>query len=52
MKASIFAEAQKAFILKQGADGLPPSREMIHSQRPLQIRFNNVRHSSARIAQS
>jgi hypothetical protein len=29
MKASRFSDAQKAFILKQGADGMPEGRKLI-----------------------
>ena len=36
MKASTFSDAQKAFILKQGADGVPVS-EMVLSGKPRQV---------------
>jgi hypothetical protein len=51
MKASQFSDAQKAFILREGADGIPVAdiyRKAGISRRPISIGRRNTRACSRR----
>ncbi len=39
MKASKFSDAQKAFVLKQGADGVPVAEEALRERCGFRPRF-------------
>ena len=54
MKASPFSEAQRAFILKQGADGMPmvDGMDFVHEQRGTgrKVRVRTVGDSFSRLS--